>query len=220
MPKVHKKRKLPVTVVDHRQPLATTSTASSSRPATTRTVIRRFHVLIKRKAQLEKAISRGEASVDGLDSNTALKQVEREIEGLGGLGAYQRMSSIGQGSDRGGGSERVLIEWLKELGVHRSAKETRKRLQYVHTCARPVCSNPTPSPFGIDFWRWGHYFRITTRRARAGSTTRRLTCVRGTLPSGNRTSCSWTRRETARSGMSSVSASSSISYPRRGIEVV
>ena len=144
MPKVHKKRKLPVTVVDHRQPLATTPTASSSRPATTRTVIRRFHVLIKRKAQLEKAISRGEA-IDGLDPNTALKQVEREIEELGGLGAYQRMSSIGQGSDRGGGSERVLIEWLKELGVHRSVKASRKRLQYVHTCAQPICSNPTSS---------------------------------------------------------------------------
>ncbi|EPT05853.1 hypothetical protein FOMPIDRAFT_134295 [Fomitopsis schrenkii] len=129
MPKAHKRtRKLPVTVIDHRQPHATTSTASSSKPAATRTVIRRFHVLIKRKAQLEKAIRQGEASVDGGDPRAALRDVEQEIEELGGLGAYQRMSSIGQGSDRGGGSERVLIDWLKELGAHGTAKEAKKRL--------------------------------------------------------------------------------------------
>jgi 25S rRNA (adenine2142-N1)-methyltransferase len=36
---------------------------------------------------------------------------------MGGLEAYQRMSAIGQGEDRGGGTEKVLIEWLKELGL-------------------------------------------------------------------------------------------------------
>lgn len=143
MPKAHKKtRKLPVTVVDHRQPLATTPTPSSSKPAATRTVIRRFHVLIKRKAQLEKAIRRGETSVVRGDPRTALRDVEREIEELGGLGAYQRMSTIGQGNDRGGGSERVLIEWLKELGMHRTAKEAKKKLQYVRRRTQPVGSNP------------------------------------------------------------------------------
>ena len=140
MPKAHKKtRKIPVTVADHRQPLATTS---SSKPIATRTVIRRFHVLIKRKAQLDKAIRRGEASLDGGDPHTALRDVEREIEELGGLGAYQRMSSIGQGSDRGGGSERVLIEWLNELGVHRTVREAKKRLQCVRRRTQPVCNKP------------------------------------------------------------------------------
>lgn len=45
-----------------------------------------------------------------------LRDVEREMESMGGLGVYQRMSSIGQGKDRGGGSERVLIGWLKGMG--------------------------------------------------------------------------------------------------------
>ncbi|KAL0947317.1 hypothetical protein HGRIS_013436 [Hohenbuehelia grisea] len=51
-----------------------------------------------------------------------LAEVEHEIERLGGLAAYQRMSSIGQGMDRGGGSEKVFISWLRELGVHEHCK--------------------------------------------------------------------------------------------------
>jgi 25S rRNA (adenine2142-N1)-methyltransferase len=46
----------------------------------------------------------------------ALANINREIEALGGLERYQRMSCIGQGGDRGGGSEKVLIEWLKQMG--------------------------------------------------------------------------------------------------------
>ena len=45
--------------------------------------------------------------------------IETEIESMGGLEAYQNMSSIGQGKDRGGGSETVLIGWMKELGMHK-----------------------------------------------------------------------------------------------------
>ncbi|KAI0273836.1 hypothetical protein BC834DRAFT_855805 [Gloeopeniophorella convolvens] len=92
MPKASR-RKLPVTVaVDH----GSSSTARSSR-----TVIRRFHTLLKQQKTVQ-----GEE----------LRNVNREIEELGGLETYQRMSCIGQGEDRGGGSEKVLIEWLKQLG--------------------------------------------------------------------------------------------------------
>jgi len=52
--------------------------------------------------------------------------VNREIEKLGGLAAYQHMSCIGQSSDRGGGSEKVLIEWLKQMGWAAVAKENEK----------------------------------------------------------------------------------------------
>jgi 25S rRNA (adenine2142-N1)-methyltransferase len=45
-----------------------------------------------------------------------LANIDREIEALGGLEIYQRMSCIGQSSDRGGGSEKVLIGWLKQMG--------------------------------------------------------------------------------------------------------
>lgn len=207
MPKAHKRtRKLPVTVIDHRQPHATTSTASSSKPAATRTVIRRFHVLIKRKAQLEKAIRQGEASVDGGDPRAALRDVEQEIEELGGLGAYQRMSSIGQGSDRGGGSERVLIDWLKELGAHGTAKEAKKRLQYVRRCTPVFYSNPMVVVRTAGYLKWEHCYQITTRPARAGLRTPPLTFARGTRRSGSRISSSWMRMRTARSGTLSASA--------------
>lgn len=51
------------------------------------------------------------------------------MEALGGLPAYQRMSSIGQGKDRGGGSERVLTSWLKELGL--ADRQGKDKLKYV-----------------------------------------------------------------------------------------
>ena len=93
MPKATK-RKIPVTLAGGH--------GSSSTPRASRTVIRKFHTLLKRQK-----------SVQGED---ALADVNREIERLGGLEAYQRMSCIGQSSDRGGGSEKVLIAWLRQMG--------------------------------------------------------------------------------------------------------
>ncbi|KAF7440955.1 hypothetical protein PC9H_001304 [Pleurotus ostreatus] len=111
MPKA-KKRKAPITnnvIVD----------PSSSKPQASRTLIRRFHVLLKKKAQLEHQLSNGD------EVKLALTEVENEIEELGGLEAYQRMSSIGQGNDRGGGSEKYLISWLKEMKVHETCQRHR-----------------------------------------------------------------------------------------------
>ncbi|KAI0256510.1 hypothetical protein BJV78DRAFT_1117288 [Lactifluus subvellereus] len=92
MPKA-RRRKLPVTLAEKR--------GSSSTRRTSRTVIRKFHSLLKQQ--------------QGAQGDT-LANVNREIEELGGLETYQRMSCIGQSSDRGGGSEKVLIGWLKQLG--------------------------------------------------------------------------------------------------------
>jgi len=58
----------------------------------------------------------------------ALADVDREIEELGGLAAYQRMSGIGQRDDRGGGSEKVLISWLKEMGLSFKESSNKWRL--------------------------------------------------------------------------------------------
>lgn len=123
---------------------------SSANPATSAKIIRRFHVLLKRRAQLEKerdkymkagrrrsddrvvndgslascsSGSAGRGRVDGEaleDIQNRLREIEEEMERMGGLEEYQRMSSIGQGKDRGGGSEKVLIEWLRELGFDSS----------------------------------------------------------------------------------------------------
>ncbi|KZV62615.1 nucleolus protein [Peniophora sp. CONT] len=82
--------------------------SSSSKPQSSRTVIRRFHTLLKQQAQLK-------AEPQTAHVLERLVEIMREIEELGGLAAYQQMSSIGQGEDRGGGSQKVFINWLKEL---------------------------------------------------------------------------------------------------------
>ncbi|PFH49097.1 hypothetical protein AMATHDRAFT_63745 [Amanita thiersii Skay4041] len=102
MPK-SRKRKTPICGVV--KP-ATQSTSSAS----TRATIREFHVLLKKRTTI---LNGDQAGYDG----GTLKDIEKRIEELGGLETYQRMSVIGQGKERGGGSERVLIEWLKEVGV-------------------------------------------------------------------------------------------------------
>src|SRR5260221_8260957 len=95
MPRTSRRRNLPVTLIN------TEKHGSSSTPRASRTVIRRFHTLFK-----QQKCAQGDA----------LANINREIEALGGLERYQRMSCIGQGGDRGGGSEKVLIGWLKRMG--------------------------------------------------------------------------------------------------------
>ncbi|KAJ4488360.1 nucleolus protein [Lentinula aciculospora] len=112
MPKT-RKRKVPITGV------SSTSNATSSKPKSSRAVIRGFHVLLKQQAQLQKVI------VDDISKKTELADIEREIEELGGLESYQRMSAIGQGTDRGGGSEKILIRWLKDKELHKPEKKLR-----------------------------------------------------------------------------------------------
>ncbi|KAF9070415.1 nucleolus protein [Rhodocollybia butyracea] len=118
MPKV-RKRKIPVTATV----ASTSNTSSSSKPEASRAVIRRFHVLLKRKTQLLKATDRD------LARKTELANVEHEIEELGGMESYQRMSTIGQGTDRGGGSEKVLIRWLKDKEMHKKEKKLSRLLE-------------------------------------------------------------------------------------------
>ncbi|KAF5393563.1 hypothetical protein D9757_000235 [Collybiopsis confluens] len=112
MPKA-RKRKLPITDTDP------VPVASSSKPESSRAVIRRFHVLLKRQVQLQKSTQ------TDVSKKTELDRVEEEIEQLGGLENYQRMSTIGQGSDRGGGSQKVLVNWLKEKRMHRTESKLR-----------------------------------------------------------------------------------------------
>ncbi|KAG8733434.1 hypothetical protein FRC12_018885 [Ceratobasidium sp. 428] len=95
-----RKSKTPITKSSTSKP-----SLDSAKPKSTRTLIRRFHVLLKRRAVLQKQQAVQE-----------LQNVESELAALGGLEVYQDMSAIGQGKDRGGGSEVVLVEWLKELG--------------------------------------------------------------------------------------------------------
>ncbi|KAJ6547136.1 nucleolus protein [Mycena capillaripes] len=96
-----RKRKTPLTA-------SASTSSSSSKPESSRKVIRRYHVLLKQQAQLE--------ALPTHDAKTAqtLDDIKHQMEELGGLEFYQRMSAIGQGHDRGGGSEKPAISFLKE----------------------------------------------------------------------------------------------------------
>lgn len=54
---------------------------------------------------------------------------------MGGLEAYQRMSTIGQGSDRGGGSEKIFIGWMNELSVRKEALDEKHKLKLLEVGA-------------------------------------------------------------------------------------
>lgn len=115
------------------RPTAGAGRGSSAHPRASASVIRRFHVLLKRKAQLQKDVGKGKApeSAVGNEAVRELEEVEREIETMGGLEAYQRMSVIGQGKERGGGAERVCVEWLMEIGVKEDMLKRKGKLKYV-----------------------------------------------------------------------------------------
>jgi 25S rRNA (adenine2142-N1)-methyltransferase len=114
----HAKRKMPITagVIGDKLP-----TSASS--ASTRAVIRRFHVLLKRREQLLREAATGRnkrrevraSGIDYLPPQEELSRIERDIGAMGGLERYQAMSSIGQSGVKGGGSEKVLISWIKEI---------------------------------------------------------------------------------------------------------
>lgn len=109
-----RQRKRPVTGSE-------TGGTSSRSSQSSRTVIRQFHFLLKRRAQLQ-------ISQTHVDNSKALADIEGQITQLGGLEAYQQMSAIGQRKDRGGGSETVLINWLKGLRLNLQKPQTRLQL--------------------------------------------------------------------------------------------
>ncbi|KAJ3572799.1 hypothetical protein NP233_g2849 [Leucocoprinus birnbaumii] len=124
------KRKVPISKV------ATAST-TSSKPQASRNVIRRFHILIKSKAQLENKQMLSAQDVEELG------RINAEIEEMGGLEWYQQMSAVGQGDDRGGGSEKIFVGWLKEMKIHEGRPDKLQLLEvgalkpenYRHSCS-------------------------------------------------------------------------------------
>lgn len=80
-------------------------TLKSNKPAlsskATRNLIRSHHQLNKSRAQ---AIQSG--------NHTLIREIDAQIQAKGGLESYQLASRLGQASDRGGDSSKVLIEWL------------------------------------------------------------------------------------------------------------
>ncbi|KAF8969874.1 putative methyltransferase-domain-containing protein [Flammula alnicola] len=96
----------------HKNPIVSIAAPNTSIAAQScRNTIRKYHILLKRRRQLENSNALGRAA--------ALTAIEQQISDLGGLERYQQLSSLGQREERGGGSEKIFIQWMKELGVHR-----------------------------------------------------------------------------------------------------
>lgn len=104
MPKARKRKNPVVDVSPANIPSASTAAQSC------RTTIRRYHVLLKQQRNLENS--------NDPDRTLALEEIKRELKNLGGLERYQELSSLGQREERGGGSEKVLISWMKDLNIH------------------------------------------------------------------------------------------------------
>jgi|SRR5258706_4104909 len=108
----------------HRAPVTTSAHKSTPKSLITRSTIRQFHVLLKRRAQLETESRTTEITKE-------LGEIDQAIVSLGGLEQYQAMSVVGQSKERGGGSHKVLISWLREF--HSPAGEGNKgTLKFVY----------------------------------------------------------------------------------------
>lgn len=79
---------------------------------------------MKRRQQLET----NDAGIAG--HATSVAEIDQQLSKLGGLERYQQLSALGQREERGGGSEKIFIQWIKELGVHRTTHEGKGKLRY------------------------------------------------------------------------------------------
>ncbi|WRT68915.1 uncharacterized protein IL334_005897 [Kwoniella shivajii] len=98
----------------------------------TQSTITRFHILLKQQAAIRKKISIQSPENDNATLNsleTSLAAVEQEMEDLGGLKAYQNASTLGQSNERGGDSSKVLIKWLRGLGLKQEAISRSSKLR-------------------------------------------------------------------------------------------
>ena len=83
-------------------PSAPVTPPTSMSSKATRTLIRTHHNLEKRRVQ---ALAAGDTA--------AVLEISKQIEQHGGIKKYQRASLLGQASERGGDSSKVLMDWLK-----------------------------------------------------------------------------------------------------------
>jgi 25S rRNA (adenine2142-N1)-methyltransferase len=130
-----RKRSVPITQRDTK----TSTTPSNKRVVgkshkATQTTISSFHTLLKRKAQIQRALSQGSSSAQAAILQTQLAEIDSAIDEIGGLDTYQKASTLGQSSQRGGDSSVVLVEWLKELGEAKMREESAgvpRKMRYV-----------------------------------------------------------------------------------------
>lgn len=81
----------------------------------TQSTISAFHTLIKQRKRIEGQLASSASSEQHQVLQKRLQELECQVNDIGGLEAYQRASTLGQSSQRGGDSSHVLIKWLKDL---------------------------------------------------------------------------------------------------------
>ncbi|WPH00723.1 Hypothetical protein R9X50_00355300 [Acrodontium crateriforme] len=109
-----------------RPPTAAKPKASVSAKAT-RTVINKLHQINK---QLVRAKSAG--------NEAQVKDLQTQVDALGGLPRYQQASIQGQSIERGGDSSLVLMQWLKDAGVVGQLKTSHARLKLLEVGALSI----------------------------------------------------------------------------------
>ncbi|KAJ2716788.1 25S rRNA (adenine2142-N1)-methyltransferase [Coemansia spiralis] len=149
MPKVHARRRRPVTAerpaaaaaalalppihVDGQAKVVIDSTQLSSVPrgklgrssADTQRRISRFHTLIKEYAKLAARRPRLSSSGEIAALEAQVRDVEQEMAQMGGLDWYQKASLLGQSKQRGGDTSRWLAPKLRDAGLDRRAQPLR-----------------------------------------------------------------------------------------------
>jgi hypothetical protein len=103
----------------------------------TQNTISTFHTLLKRQAQLKRALSKDGSSTQAAILQAQLAEVDSAITDLGGLDSYQKASTLGQSTQRGGDSSVVLIEWLNELGEAKLREDLlgqKRKMRSVRHC--------------------------------------------------------------------------------------
>ena len=123
-----------------KKPLTSPTVEASVSRRVTQAEITSFHTNLKRQARLRSLlVARESDSAAFKQTNLLLAQVDSDIVALGGLEAYQRASKLGQSTERGGDSSRVLIKWLRDVKSKRfnhgdgGQRSTGQMLRHVKT---------------------------------------------------------------------------------------
>lgn len=96
-------------------PLVPKEKLSSASHKVTQSTISTFHSLLKQRKRIERQLASSATHGQHEALERELQDIDRQVNELGGLEAYQQASTLGQSSQRGGDSSHVLIKWLKNL---------------------------------------------------------------------------------------------------------
>lgn len=106
---------------------------------TTQSTISKYHTLLKQQSACRRRLATArEEQPQREELQEQLHKIDQELQDLGGIDGYQHASTLGQSSQRGGDTSKVLIAWLEEL---RDGVVDSPSLR----CVSPVCGMHSPT---------------------------------------------------------------------------